>query len=136
MKTKTKEFLTELGRALAERKLDEACGYLAGWLPKSARKRLKDELLAKELEVRSEFSDMEIGEPDGFNLDDNPSSAQELRDDGLDLPKEITESNFVRWCCLTVTADDEEWSLFDLWCAVVDEDGVYKVGYFEVLDPD
>lgn len=136
MKEKTKEFLTELGGVIASRQLDQACEHLAAWLPKSAHKRFKAELLAKERQVRTEFSDVEIGEPDGFNLDHNPCSVNELRNNGVDLPSEITESNFVEWCCLTVTADEEEWSLFDLWCAVIEDDRTYKVGYFEVLDPD
>lgn len=127
-------FLDRFGQALVERDYAAAANALAPWL--GGETELKNAVEAQEAATRDEWDDMDIGEPDGYTLDDNPLSASELRDEGVPLPFDVTDDNFVVWCCVTVQADEGEWALYDLWCAVVRGEGDFRMGYYAVESPD
>jgi hypothetical protein len=136
MKKQVKQFLTDIGMCLVSRNSEGLFQHFAEWLNEDSRSHFLAQVKSKEADTKQNASDEEVREPGSLELDDNPCRLQELRDDGVPLPTEITESNFVRWCCLSVLSEDEECSFYDLWCAVVRQDGVYKIGYFEINDPD
>ena len=133
MSKDSREFIGQLASALTGRDAETASGLFASWLS-------ADEAWSKvesvEAGTREEWDDVEIGAADGYEIDGNPMSASELRDEGVALPAEIDDDNFKGWWCITVQADDGEWSLYDFWLALITEKGSLKVGYYEVSDPD
>ena len=87
-------------------------------------------------QTRDTMSDEDIGPPDSYEIDDSPISANELSEEIEELPSEITNENFKKWCCISILSDEGEWSLYDLWFATVQDDKNYCIGYYEVIDPD
>ena len=56
------------------------------------------------------------------------------------LPPEITEENFRKWMVIQFTpAPEDELDVdawFDWWMMLVEVGGEYRIGYFEIEDPD
>ncbi len=138
MNDAVRSFLRIFARLLVEEDYVGAARCLAPWLLTDGGARgLEKKILAKKqatVDAMAGFG--EIGPPDGFNLGSNPLSIEKLRRRRGDMPAQVNAESFVAWCCVAVTADDEEWSLYDLWCAIVREEGRLCVGYHRVEDPD
>lgn len=130
-----RRFLDTFAAALVEGAYARASGLLAPWLS-PGEEQLRSEVRAQEAATRQEWADRAIGPADGHRLDENPLSASELREEWVPLPDEISDQNFVQWCCVTVEADEGEWALYDLWCAVVRFAGELRIGYYEAGPPD
>ena len=72
--------------------------------------------------------------PDSLSLQGNPASLEQLQREGLELPEEVTEENFLSWSCVSVEIG-EETTVYEFWCAVVkNPEGDCCVGYFEILE--
>jgi hypothetical protein len=125
---------------------------LAPWL----RVEITPEVLRREVEaeLRETASAAGLEEliyPESFEIDSNSCTIDELRDLKTReyaygrrvrraIRDEITAENFRQWMVIQfMPAEDAELDVdawFDLWMAVVDVDGEYKIGYFEFEDPD
>ena len=133
MPEESDEFVKRLASALMGRDAHAMSGMFASWLQAD---EAQSQVESVEASTREEWDDVDIGTADGYDIDGNPMTAAELRDEGVALPAEIDDDNFHGWWCITVRADDGEWSLYDFWFALVSENGSVKIGYYEVTDPD
>jgi hypothetical protein len=95
MKKGVCNILNMLGNALIKKDFDSIESICAPWLQGAPLKKFIKLLEMKEAEVRNILSDADIGHADSFEIDDNDCTIQELRDDGVDLPKEIDDSVFI-----------------------------------------
>ncbi|KOR31751.1 hypothetical protein TI05_11630 [Achromatium sp. WMS3] len=66
----------------------------------------------------------------------NEFDVSELRDNGFDLPEEIDDSVFIQWGIVSISADDGEWGICELYCAVIIENKYCRIGYLSVEDLD
>lgn len=128
--------LDQAGQAILDHRASSLQKICADWISEEESKNFLQTLKNKELEIRETFSDMEIGAADSYEVEDNICTLAELRADGVQLPPEITEDNFLAWGCIVIYADGGEWSLGDVWCAAVTEGTDCKIGYLVVEDPD
>ena len=108
----------------------------------------------------------ELAYPETWEIDGNHSTIADLRDprsyvstrnsgwlgEGRsysgtgDLAKpiadEVTEENFRKWMCIQFMPSEEAQddldidAFLDFWMAVVEVNGQFKIGYFELEDPD
>ena len=132
MKNSVQDILNQFATALLTRNQDSLAKLCAPWVEID---QVLSAIESKANEVRSELDD--IGPMDSFELDDNFCGVVELRDDGIALANEVTESNFELWACVTIFAADGEWSLGDIWCAVIhQQEEQYLIGHVEIEDPD
>ncbi|MDR9401935.1 MAG: hypothetical protein RI580_00705 [Halothece sp. Uz-M2-17] len=128
--------LNEVGQAILDDRSSSLYKNCADWISENEIKNFLQTLKNKELEIRETFSDIEIGAADSYEVDDNICTLAELKADGVQLPPEVTENNFLAWGCLVIYADGGEWSLGEVWCAAVTEGTDCKIGYLLVEDPD
>ncbi|MCP4346976.1 MAG: hypothetical protein GY795_15790 [Desulfobacterales bacterium] len=136
MKNEAMEALNKFGEALLKGTSDAIGAICASWLQGEPIENFLQSMQKKEADIRREFSDVTIGEAESYGIDVNNCTVDDLREDHVVFSDQINDSNFVQWACVTIQADDGEWSLGDAWCAVVREGEEYKIGYFEVGDPD
>lgn len=136
MKNEVRQVLNVFGNALMKKDIDSLESICSTWLQGDPLKKFIKLLEMKEADVRNMLSDMEIGHADAFEIDDNDCTVQELRDDGVDLPTEIDDSVFIQWAIVAISADDGEWGLCDVYCAVIKEGNDCRIGYVSVEDPD
>jgi hypothetical protein len=83
----------------------------------------------------------ELGRADGVDIDESLIDYAELAENAVDegdpLPDEVTAENWLDWLCVTPVVDDGEWSVFDLWVALVRlPDGGVAIGHIRLDDPD
>ena len=128
--------LDQAGQAILDQSASSLQQICADWISEEEIKNFLQTLNNKELEIRETLSDMEIGAADAYEVDDNSCTLAELKADGVTLPPEITEDNFLAWGCIVIYADEGEWSLGEVWCAAVTEGTDCKIGYLLVEDPD
>jgi len=128
-------FLEGFAAALVDGDFADAAEYLAPWVPEADPAQLRDSIRSKAAEVRAEFDDAEIGPLDGFELDDKPFDFEAVSDE-VDLAPEMKPDAYRGWCRVALRADDGEWSLGDLWCAVITYDSGLSIGHLEVSDPE
>lgn len=137
MKSDVRTFLQEFAGHLRGERYTDAGALLAPWLAAGdGVARLTERIQSQIAETRAMFDDMNIGPADSVELDENPLSVAELREEGTPLPDDVTEDNFVQWCCVSIQADEGEWALYDLWCAVVSVAGEFRIGAYDVMSPD
>lgn len=131
-----KHFLEKIANLLIQEKYRRISEYFSPWLNDSSGKDFERIIWTKVQQTRDAWSDVEIGQPESFEIDDNPLKVEELREDIQAFPTEITKENFQLWCCISILTDGEEWSLYDLWLAIVKDGKHYLIGYYEVMGPD
>jgi hypothetical protein len=85
----------------------------------------------------------ELTYPVAYEVDGNICTLEDLQEPSSyapprPIPPDVTPENFRKWACIQFLADEEvdidAW--FDLWAILVEADGRYGVGYFELEDPD
>ena len=133
-------------------RMDYAAAHrmLASWLqPEVTPERLR-EFVETELKAVAEGFDLEeIIYPKAYHADGNSCSLNELRAErsyatsrrsSESVPPEVTEENFRKWMVIQFTPAPEDGldvdAWFDWWMILVEVDGEYRVGYFEIADPD
>ena len=136
MEREVQEVLYELSKCLLRERYARAAEFLAPWLRNEpSGDGLEAVIQAQVVRTRETFADFDIGPPDTVQLDDNLMNVSDLRRDGVVLPAELTDDNFLAWCCVSIQANEGERSLYDIWCAVVRVGDSVRVGYFEVSGP-
>ena len=138
------QFAEELGAAVLARDFDAAHAMLAPWLQRETTPAGLRETIEARLREMMEYAGCdELTYPVGFDVDGNSSTVDDLRKERSwapprPIPAEVTPENFRKWACIQFLADDDvdidAW--FDLWMIMVEVDGRYGVGYFELEDPD
>ena len=134
----TSAYLREFAVRLMREDFAEASSYLAPWLGEgeAGEFQLRDAVMEKTSEVLAELDGEDVGAPDGFDIDGNSSTIEDLQESGYDLPSELDPEQLEGWYFVSITADEEEWTLYDFWCAVMDIDGELVIGFYQVEDPD
>ena len=136
MEREVQEILYELSKCLLRERYARAAEFLAPWLENDPiGDGLETVIEAQIARTRETFAEVYIGPPDTVELDDNLMNVSDLRRDGVVLPVEMTDDNFLAWCCISIQANEGEQSLYDIWCAVVRVGDGLRVGYFEVSGP-
>ena len=134
MKREVHEFLDQLAEHLLMERYATAAQFLAPWLiEEPSGDGLVAAIEAQVARVRE--TSIDVGPPDTAELDDNLMTASDLRKDGVELPVELTDDNFMAWCCISIQANAGARSLYDIWCAAVRVGRTVRVGYFEVSGP-
>jgi hypothetical protein len=125
-------FLREFGKAVVERDLEQAANYLARWHSDAAKHEFVTELRRRESLAKVESEGSRVLERSiSFTIEESSATLQDLRDQGISFPREVNESNFKQWCCLTLLAKEEEQAVFRLWCAVIEDNGEFRLGDFK-----
>jgi hypothetical protein len=125
MEREVQEILYEPSKCLLRERYARAAEFLAPWLENDPiGDGLEAVIEARVARTRETFADPCIGPPDTVQLDDNLMNVSDLRQDGVVLPVETTDDNFLAWCCISIQANEGKQSLYDIWCAVVPIDDV------------
>lgn len=145
-----KQFAGAFAHSIIRLDYSAAHKMLAPWLqdeitPERLRQFVETELK----EVAEGFELAEIIYPKAYNVDGNSCSLADLseprshvtsRRSNEAIPPEVTVENFRKWMVVqfTPTPEDEmeidAW--FDFWMMLVEIEGEYRLGYFEIEDPD
>ena len=126
MKQGVQKFLQDFGQAVVDHDLEQAATYLAKWHSDAYKCQFMKEL--KRREVESE-DDQGLTVPDSVSIQKSSETLQELRAEGVPLPREVTPSNFQAWCCVNLQTEADEQTILRFWVAVVREDENYRLGY-------
>ena len=139
-----REFAGRFGDAILARDYEAAHALLAPWLRRELTPEGLREVIEARLREMMEYAGCdELTYPVGYDVDGNSSTVDDLREERSwapprPIPDEVTAENFRKWACIQFLADDDvdidAW--FDLWMIMVESDGRYGVGYFELEDPD
>jgi hypothetical protein len=136
MKAEAVEILNAFGSALLTGTPETIASCMASWLQGHPVEEFVTALKEKDASIREEFRDRPIGQADAYDVDGNDCTYDDLAEDAVAFSAQMNASNFVQWACVSIQADEGEWSLGDVWCAVVCEAGQYTIGYCDVQDPD
>jgi hypothetical protein len=142
--------LEPFARAIIAKDYPAAHACFADWLKRQVSEERLQAAIEKQLGEISEAAKLDrIIYPEDFSLDGNSCSLANIREDRSELygiepiceiSPEMTESNFRRWMVIQfLPAEDADIDVdawMDFWTAVVEVDGQYLLGYFEIHDPD
>lgn len=145
-----RQFADTFAQNIVRQDYSAAHEMLAPWLqPEITPERLRQFVETELKEVGEGFDIEEIIYPKTYEVSGNSSSVADLleersyitsRRSSESLPPEITEENFRKWLVIQfMPAPEEELELdawLDWWMALVELDGEYCIGYFEIEDPD
>jgi hypothetical protein len=134
--SKIKHLLDSLAGCLITQDYESAEAFLAMWLRDGGTANIASAAKRQTKATRDMWFDHDLGDADSFELDDSLISVDELRENSDALPAQISAGNFKGWFSISVQSDEGEWSLYDFWCAVVEDDGQLVVGYYEIEVPD
>lgn len=142
--------LERFARAIIARDYRAAHACFAEWLKQQVSEERLQTAIEKQLGEIAEAAELEqIIYPEEFTVDGNSCTLDDVREDrsllyGIEpvcaVSAEMTEANFRRWMVITflpaegAKIDVDAW--MDFWTAVVEVDGQYRLGYFEIHDPD
>jgi hypothetical protein len=111
--------------------------FLAPWL--------RESISEDNLKSITQAASQELPPPGAFSLDGNSSMLEDLVVDDYDPPTkplspQITTENFRKWMVIQFAPDPELETgydaCFDLWVAMVELNGVTKIGYLETTGAD
>ena len=137
-------------RAIIAEDYPAAHACFTGWLKRQVSEERLRAAIEKQLGEVAEAAELErIIYPEDFRVDGNSCTLADVRKDRSELygiepvcevSPEMTEANFRRWMVIEFLpaegADIDVDAWMDFWAAVVEEDGQYGIGYFEIHDPD
>lgn len=147
MKEEYKEFAGKFAQTIVDEDFDAAHKFLAPWLQKEMSAEEFRGVIEKWLwEMNEVWGIEELIFPDGFEIDGNSSTLSSLKEDmswrdPRKIPDEITEENFRKRMVIEFLPDEDDdrveldgW--FDFWFMLVETDGEFRVGFFEIEDVD
>lgn len=151
LKQEYRSFASQLAASIIAQDFQQAWAYLAPWLQTQYTPEKLQEAIEKQIAEVCESMEVDLVKaPKAFDLDSNSLSISELRDtvessqewmpDQPEIPAEITDDNFRQWMVITFTPAPEDESevdaWMDFWFSIVELDGHFKVGHFNIEDPD
>ena len=142
--------LERFARAIIAKDYAAARACFAEWLKRQVSEDRLRAAIEKQLGEISEAAELDrVIYPEDFSLDGNSCTLETIREDRSELygiepvcevSPEMTEANFRCWMVIQfLPAEDAEIDVdawMDFWTAVVEVDGQYLIGYFEIHDPD
>jgi hypothetical protein len=146
LKQEYREFAERFASAIVVRDFTSAHAMLAPWLQRSMTADGLARMIQNEVQETAEINEIE-GElhPGTYEIDSNSCSLQDLQEPrsyakDRDIAPEVTAENFRQWMVIQFQpAEDEDLEIdayVDFWMIVVEIGGEYKIGYFEMEDPD
>lgn len=166
MKPVYKEFADTFARALVSRDFDKAHAMLADWLQPKVSAATLQAMVEKEIrEVCKANAVTEELYLDEWHVSGNSSSLESLREPQCytsvrnsgwlgkqkkdssgelvsPVAEEFTDEQFRQWMFIQFTLDEETQyrlgfdAYLDFWFALAEVNGEYRIGYFEIEDPD
>lgn len=76
--------------------------YFSPWLDDSSGENFERIISTKIQLTRDTWSDVNIRQPESFEIDDNPLGVEELREEIQTFPAKITDENFKLWGCISI----------------------------------
>jgi hypothetical protein len=129
------EILEKFARAIIDRRFDDARMFLAPWLRDEMDDAALEAAIEQALAAAAEQSGVYAPTwPTEHSLDSNDLEVSELRQNTPSLASAITEANYRGWHCLQF--DEEKDAPFDLWVALVEDQGALRLGYLELTPGD
>jgi len=142
--------MEQFARAIIARDYPAAHACFADWLKQQVSQERLQAAIEKQLGEIAEAAELDgLIYPEDFRVDGNSCTLAELRQDrtqlyGIEpvckLSPEMTEANFRKWMVIVfmpaegAEIDVDAW--MDFWAAAVEVDGRFRIGYFEIHDPD
>src|SRR6185369_3527350 len=145
MKEEYKEFAEKFAQTIVDEDFDAAHKLLAPWLQKEMSAADFRGVIEKWLrEMNEVWGIEELIFPDKFEIDANSSTLASLKQDlswpeAPKIPDEITEENFRQRMVIEFLPDEEDERVeldgwFDFWFILVETDGEFRIGSFEIED--
>jgi hypothetical protein len=161
-----KQFADSFARAVIARDYDSAHAMLADWLQPTISAARLQEMIEKEVHEVCEANEIVADVyPDAWQVDGNDSTLESisipkiytsLRNSGWlgeqkkdrngklvsPVAGEFTGAQFRQWLIIQFMPNDEAQqelgidAFLDFWMAVAEVNGEYRIGYFEIEDPD
>jgi hypothetical protein len=142
--------MERFARAIIARDYPSAHNCFAEWLKEQVSEERLQAAIEKQLGEIAEVAELDgIIYPEDFCVDGNSCTLTDVREDRTTLygiepvfkvSPEMTEANFRKWMVITFMpvegAEIDVGAWMDFWAAAVDVDGQYRIGYFEIHDPD
>ena len=147
MKEEYKNFAAEFAETIVAQDLQSAHAFLAPWLQaKMTQNDLRAAIEDKLLEMNEIWEIDELIYPADFTIRHNSSSLEFLREkpswrEARNIAPEVTGENFRQWMVIQFLPDeaDERVELdgwFDFWFILVEHEGEFRIGFFEIEDVD
>jgi hypothetical protein len=146
LKKSHRDFAGRFARAIIAKDYAAAHRMLAPWLQRSLTPARLAEVIEAEVKEIADIN--EIGadvHPKTYQIDSNICTLEDLKgfrsyaEDRIIAP-EVTDENFRKWMVIQFQpSEDEELDVdayLDWWMILVEQDGEYSIGYFEIEDPD
>ena len=143
-----REFAEAFATRIIESDFDGAHRLLAPWLRQTVTPEHLRELIQKEVLEVAEANELDGDfHPSHFELDSNHCTLDNLKEDmswreARPIPDEVTAENFRQWMVIEfmpTRQDQDELGIdawLDWWMLVVAAEGEYRIGFFEIEDPD
>lgn len=142
--------IAQFAEAIIARNYPAAHACFADWLKRQVSQARLQKAIEKQLAEICEAAELdEMIYPEDFRVDGNACTLADVREDRAALygispvcpvSPEMTEANFRKWMVLEflpaegAEIDVDAW--MDFWAAIVEVEGQYRIGYFEIHDPD
>lgn len=147
MKEEYKEFAVKFAQTIVDADFEAAHKFFAPWLREEVSVSDFRKIIENYLREMNEVWEIkELFFPDEFEISYNSSSLESLREDhGWREPRkisdEVTTENFRKWIVIQFLPreDDERFEFdgwFDFWFILVETNGEFGIGYFELADVD
>ena len=102
MNAKIKQLLNSVAECLITKDYVSAEAFLASWLRAGGAAILGSTAERQIDATRAMCPDDDLGSADSFELDESPVSLDELREDGVELPAQISAANYRGWFNISV----------------------------------
>jgi len=147
MKEEYKEFAAKFAQTVTREDFAAAHKFFAPWLqnelsPKDFRGAVEKWLL----EMNEVWEIKELIFPAEFEIDGNSSGLSDLKEDlswreRRKISDEITDENFRQWMVIQFLPDENDSRVgldgwFDFWFILVELNGEFRIGFFELEDVD
>lgn len=147
MKEEYEKFAGKFARAIVDEDFAEAHSFFAPWLQREVSPNDFRAQIEKWLWEMNEIWEIEeLIYPDEFSISHNSSTLESLKEDmGWREPRkispEVTNENFRQWMVIHFMPDeaDERVELdgwFDFWFILIETDGEFSIGFYELADVD
>src|ERR1051325_6532771 len=143
-----REFAQTFATRIIESDFIGAHQLLAPWLQQTMTAEQIREVIQKQIQEVAEANELE-GEfhPSHFEIDSNSCKLDDLKGEmsyrePRPIPNEVTAENFRQWMVIQFMPNHEEQdelgidAWLDWWMILVEVEGEYRIGFFEIEDPD
>ena len=143
-----RQFAQTFATRIIQSDFDGAHQLLAPWLRQMVSAEQIRALIQKEVQEVAEANELE-GEfnPGDFNIDSNSCTLDDLKEEmsfreSRQITQEVTAENFRQWMVIQFMPTQQEHdelgidAWLDWWMIVVEIEGEYRIGFFEIEDPD